>query len=76
MSRFSYHLISKNPRLPAVYVELEELSREEIIKRFVSIEFNCFADYYRNAPDLNANAEHSSLELKTCLLLTHFAGYY
>ncbi|MDZ4824345.1 MAG: DEAD/DEAH box helicase [Flavobacteriales bacterium] len=51
--------------LPAVYAELEELSREEIINRFVSIEFNRFADYYRNAPDLNVNAEHSSSERKS-----------
>jgi ATP-dependent RNA helicase DeaD len=43
--------------LPAVFAELEELSREDIIKRFVSIEFNRFADYYRNAPDLNTNAQ-------------------
>lgn len=42
--------------LPQVFHELEELSREEIIKRFVSIEFNRFAEYYRNAPDLNAGA--------------------
>lgn len=43
--------------LPAVFSELEELSREDIIKRFVSIEFNRFAEYYRNAPDLNLNAQ-------------------
>ncbi|MBL7942865.1 MAG: DEAD/DEAH box helicase [Flavobacteriales bacterium] len=45
--------------LPQVYSELDELSREDIIKRFVSIEFNRFAEYYRNAPDLNAGAGHS-----------------
>ena len=43
--------------LPQVFKELEELSREDIIKRFVSIEFNRFAEYYRNAPDLNHNAQ-------------------
>jgi len=42
--------------LEAVYAEVEGLSREDIIKRFVSLEFNRFAEYYRNAPDLNANA--------------------
>ncbi|MBX7051408.1 MAG: DEAD/DEAH box helicase [Flavobacteriales bacterium] len=42
--------------LPSVFSELEELSREDIIKRFVSIEFNRFMEYYRNAPDLNMNA--------------------
>jgi ATP-dependent RNA helicase DeaD len=39
--------------LPAAMTELEELSREDIIKRFVSLEFNRFLEYYRNAPDLN-----------------------
>ena len=43
--------------LPQVFEELAELSREDIIKRFVSIEFNRFAEYYRNAPDLNHNAQ-------------------
>ncbi len=43
--------------LPQVFQELEELSREDIIKRFVSIEFNRFAEYYRNAPDLNLNSQ-------------------
>ncbi|MDZ4750452.1 MAG: DEAD/DEAH box helicase [Flavobacteriales bacterium] len=44
--------------LPAVYAELEELSKEDIIKRFVSIEFNRFLEYYRNAPDLNTSAQN------------------
>jgi ATP-dependent RNA helicase DeaD len=41
--------------LPSIYEELKELTREDIIKRFVSTEFNRFLDYYKNAPDLNAN---------------------
>lgn len=40
--------------LPAVYDELKDLSKEELIKRFASIEFNRFLDYYRNTEDLNA----------------------
>jgi ATP-dependent RNA helicase DeaD len=39
--------------LPKIYEELEELSKEEVIKRFASLEFNRFLDYYRNAPDIN-----------------------
>lgn len=39
--------------LPAVYEELQDISKQELIKRFASIEFNRFLDYYRNAPDLN-----------------------
>ncbi len=39
--------------LPAVYDELQNLSKEDIIKRFTALEFNHFLDYYRGAPDLN-----------------------
>ncbi|MCX6258064.1 MAG: DEAD/DEAH box helicase [Bacteroidia bacterium] len=39
--------------LPVIYKKLHEMSREDIIKRFVSTEFNRFLDYYRFAPDLN-----------------------
>ena len=41
--------------LPKIYDELKDLTREDIIKRFVSTEFNRFLDYYKNAPDLNAS---------------------
>ncbi len=44
--------------LPAVYAELKDLSKEELIKRFASIEFNRFLDYYRNAADLVVEYEH------------------
>ena len=39
--------------LPAVYEELKDVTKNDLIKRFASIEFNRFLDYYRNAPDLN-----------------------
>ncbi len=39
--------------LPAIQEELNSLSKDELIKRFASIEFNRFLDYYRHAPDLN-----------------------
>jgi ATP-dependent RNA helicase DeaD len=42
------------PYLPHVYDKLENLNREELIKHFVSFEFNRFLEYYKNAPDLNA----------------------
>jgi ATP-dependent RNA helicase DeaD len=41
------------PFLPAIYAELEDLSKEELIKRFASMEFNNFLAYYKNAADLN-----------------------
>lgn len=43
--------------LPAVYEELMELSKEDIIKRFTSLEFNHLLDYYRGAPDLNKSGK-------------------
>jgi ATP-dependent RNA helicase DeaD len=39
--------------LPEVYHELKDLTKEDIIKRFASIEFNRFLEYYRDAKDLN-----------------------
>ena len=42
-----------NDFLPSIYEKLEGLDREELIKRFVSLEFNTFLSYYQNAPDLN-----------------------
>lgn len=39
--------------LPAIYEELKDLSKEELIKRFISEEFNRFHEYYQDAPDLN-----------------------
>ena len=43
--------------LPRIMDEFKELSKEDIIKRFASIEFNRFLEYYKNAPDLNAPAD-------------------
>ena len=38
--------------LPTIEQMLSTLSREEIIERFVSLEFNKFFDYYRNLKDV------------------------
>jgi len=46
--------------LPEVYHELKDLSKEDIIKRFASIEFNRFLEYYRDARDLNSKGERRS----------------
>jgi len=39
--------------LPVIYKKLSWMTKEDVIKRFVSTEFNRFVDYYRDAPDLN-----------------------
>ncbi|MBO4804549.1 MAG: DEAD/DEAH box helicase [Paludibacteraceae bacterium] len=41
------------PYLPMVMQELEEMDREQIIKNFVSLEFNRFLNYYKDADDIN-----------------------
>jgi ATP-dependent RNA helicase DeaD len=45
--------------IPRIMDEFKDMSKEEFIKRFASIEFNRFLDYYKNAPDLNASVEES-----------------
>lgn len=44
--------------LPVIYKKLSWLSREELIKHFVSVEFNRFLSYYKDAPDLNTIEYH------------------
>ena len=41
------------PFLPEIYDKLSDLSREQLIKHFVSAEFNRFLAYYKNARDIN-----------------------
>ena len=41
--------------LPEIVAKLSWLERDELIKKFVSLEFNRFLDYYRDAPDLNVD---------------------
>lgn len=38
--------------LPSIYRKFEWLSKEDLIKRVVSMEFNRFLEYYRNAPEI------------------------
>jgi ATP-dependent RNA helicase DeaD len=45
--------------LPKVYEELGAMNRDELLVRFISIEFNRFLDYYKNARDINASASGS-----------------
>lgn len=48
--------------LPVVYKKLEWLSREELIQRFVSVEFNRFLEYYKGAKDLNPTGRSEQRE--------------
>lgn len=40
-----------------VYKKLSWMSREELIRRFVSVEFNRFLNYYKDLPDLESPEE-------------------
>ena len=58
--------------LPAIYDSLEGLDKEELIKRFVSAEFNRFLEYYHDAGDINvksskeASAIHKPVKKREC----------
>jgi ATP-dependent RNA helicase DeaD len=39
--------------LPEIYKKLDWMSKEDLIRNFVSVEFNRFLNYYKDAPDLN-----------------------
>ncbi len=43
--------------LPDIYEKLAWLSREELIQKMVSVEFNRFLEYYKNAQDLNVETK-------------------
>lgn len=46
-----------DPYLPDILRKLEWLDREELIKKFVSVEFNRFLEYYKKMADLSVPAE-------------------
>jgi ATP-dependent RNA helicase DeaD len=47
------------PFFNTINEKLEGLSREQLIKQFVSAEFNRFVSYYKNARDININSKDS-----------------
>jgi ATP-dependent RNA helicase DeaD len=48
------------PFIPHILEDLQDYSKEEVIKKFVSAEFNRFLDYYNKAGDLNAKLSDKS----------------
>ena len=46
--------------LPYIYEKLNWLDRDELIKHFVSIEFNRYLSYYKNSVDLDDKEFHNS----------------
>ena len=51
--------------LPEILKKLSWLDRDDLIKKFVSVEFNAFLDYYKDAPDLNVSHSDYRQESKT-----------
>lgn len=45
------------PFMPVINKKLAWLDREELLKRFVTVEFQRFLEYYKNAKDINVNAD-------------------
>ena len=43
--------------IPRIMDEFKDLDKEQIIKRFASLEFNRFLEYYSKAPDLNVSGD-------------------
>ena len=54
-----------SPFLPEIYKKLDWLSREDLIKHFVSAEFNRFLDYYKGNKDIKINNDSNSKATKT-----------
>jgi len=50
------------PFLPDALEKLSDLSREELIKHFLSVEFNRFLEYYEGAQDLNVQGKSDRKE--------------
>ncbi len=51
-----------DPYLPAIHEVLQDLDRDELIKKMVSVEFTRFISYYKNAKNLNLNAKAEAME--------------
>jgi len=51
--------------LPSIYEKLEDLDREDLIKKFVSLEFNTMLKYYENSNDLNDLSSRENSRART-----------
>ena len=50
--------------MPQISAKLSYLSKEEIISRFVSLEFNRFVEYYKDSEDINIDLKTEKKEKK------------
>ena len=69
--------------MPDIYKKLEWLERDQLIKHFVSTEFNRYLSYYKNARDINVSTNSKNQGRKNRdknhrknRNLTTFSGFY
>ena len=53
------------PFLKPIYKTLKHLSKEDLIQKFISIEFNRFLSYYKGAGDINASLKRKEPRYST-----------
>ena len=53
-----------SPFLPEIYEKLEYLDRENLVKHFVSAEFNRYLSYYKNSRDINVSDHRKEVKNK------------
>ncbi|MGN7723418.1 DEAD/DEAH box helicase [Chitinophaga sp. 22620] len=63
-----------DPYLGRIYEEFADLSKEDLIRRFASLEFNEFLEYYQDAPDLNVKEERRGADENS--LSNRFSGKF
>jgi ATP-dependent RNA helicase DeaD len=61
-----------DPLMENIYQKLSSLSREELIKKFVSVEFNRFLEYYKDATDLDIAPEQFTRKDKQNVVFSTF----
>ena len=65
------------PYWPAVNKKLAWLDRDELLKRFVFVEFNRFLEYYKNAGDINVKADKNEPKSRGKKnAASHFTRFY
>ncbi|MFO7523996.1 MAG: DEAD/DEAH box helicase [Ignavibacteriaceae bacterium] len=62
--------------LPQIYNKLEWMDRNELIQRFVSVEFNRFLEYYKSIPDLNSPTDGKSRESGRSAKRANYSRYF
>ena len=60
--------------LPPVYETLAELTKEELIQKFVALEFNRFITYYKDSVDINVTNTKKETDFKRSAKKQYFTA--